>query len=126
MRSRFLFVLVAIAFFVSPAPAQKRSISEKDLFNFVWAGDPQVSPDGSRVAFVRVTVNERKDRYHTAIWTVSSANGESRPLTAGPRDSQPRWSLDGKFLAFVRGPERDGRPDQAPLFMLSMDGGEAF
>jgi hypothetical protein len=38
--------------------AQKRNITEKDLFDFVWTGDPQISPDGSRVAFVRVTVNE--------------------------------------------------------------------
>src|SRR6266852_3501433 len=101
MRSRLLLVLVAITFFVSPALAQKRNITEKDLFNFVWAGDPQVSPDGSRVAFARVTVNEKKDGYNTAIWTVSPATGESHQLTNGPRDSQPRWSPDGKFLVFV-------------------------
>src|SRR5713226_2931979 len=104
MRSRLLLVFVIITLFVGPALAQKRNITEKDLFNFVWAGDPQVSPDGSRVAFVRVTVNEKKDGYNTAIWTVSSATGESRQLTAGPRDSQPRWSPDGKSLAFVRVP----------------------
>ncbi len=38
--------------------AQKRNITEKDLWDFVWVGDPQVSPDGSRAAFVRVTVAE--------------------------------------------------------------------
>jgi len=53
-----------------PALAQKRNITEKDLFNFVWAGDTQISPDGSRVAFVRVTVNQKKDGYDTAIWSV--------------------------------------------------------
>src|SRR5437667_956389 len=125
-RSRFLFVLVAITFFVSPTLAQKRNITEKDLFNFVWAGDPQVALDGSRIVFVRVTVNEKKDGYNTAIWTVSTATGESRQLTAGPRDSQPRWSPDGNYLAFVRVPEKEGRPDQPQLFILSMAGGEAF
>ncbi len=43
--------------------AQKRNITEKDLFDFVWIGDPQISPDGSRVLFVRVTVNVKKDGY---------------------------------------------------------------
>src|SRR5437660_12454902 len=106
--------------------AEKRAITEKDLWDFVWIGDPQVSPDGSRVVFVRVTVNEKKDGYNTAIWTVSTATGESRQRTAGPRDSQPRWSPDGNYLVFVRVPEKDGRPDQPQLFMLSMAGGEAF
>lgn len=126
MRSRLLLVLIIFAFVVTPAFAQKRNITEKDLFNFVWAADPQVAPDGSRVAFVRVTVNEKKDGYNTAIWTVSTATGESHQMTAGPRDSQPRWSPDGKFICFVRVPEKDGRPDVPQLFMLSMEGGEAF
>src|SRR5713226_8518432 len=126
MRSRVLLVLIIVAFVVSPALAQKRNITEKDLFNFVWAADPQVAPDGSRVAFVRVTVNDRKDGYNTAIWSVSTATGESHQLTAGPRDSSPRWSPDGKYLAFVRVTEKDGRPDTPQLFMLAMAGGDSF
>jgi dipeptidyl aminopeptidase/acylaminoacyl peptidase len=126
MRSRLLLVFVAITIFACPALAQKRNITEKDLFNFVWAADPQIAPDGSRVAFVRVTVNARKDGYDTAIWSVSPATGESHQLTAGPRDSSPRWSPDGKFLAFVRVTEKDGRPDTPQLFMLAMAGGDSF
>ncbi len=126
MRSRLLLALIAITFVFTPAFAQKRNITEKDLFNFVWIGDPQVSPDGSRVAFVRVTVNEKKDGYNTAIWAVSPATGESRQLTAGSRDSSPRWSPDGQYLCFVRVPEKDGRPDVPQLFMLAMSGGDSF
>src|SRR5438876_2148184 len=126
MRSRLLLVFVTITLFVCPAFAQKRNITEKDLFNFVWAADPQIAPDGSRVAFVRVTVNDRKDGYNTAIWSVSPATGESHQLTAGPRDSSPRWSPDGKYLCFVRVPEKDGRPDVPQLFMLAMAGGDSF
>src|SRR6188474_3258907 len=108
------------------ALAEKRNITERDLFDFVWIGDPQVSPDGSRVAFVRVTVNDKKDGYNTAIWTVAIANGETRQLTNGPRDTTPRWSPDGKYLVFVRAPEVSGRVDPPQLFMLAMAGGEPF
>ncbi len=126
MRSLLLLFVAAILIGTSPAFAQKRNITETDLFNFVWITDPQISPDGSRVAFVRVTVNEKRDGYDTSIWIVSPATGETRQLTSGTRDSSPRWSPDGKYLVFVRVPEKDGRPDQAQLFMLAMRGGESF
>ncbi|HEV8430509.1 MAG TPA: S9 family peptidase [Pyrinomonadaceae bacterium] len=126
MRFRVSLLLIVVVFLAAPALAQKRSITEKDLFNFVWIGDPQVSPDGSRVAFVRVTVNEKKDGYNTAIWTVSTSNGETRQLTNGPRDSTPRWSPDGNYLLFARAPEISGRVEPAQLFMLAMSGGEPF
>src|SRR5215813_864842 len=67
MRPLLSFVLLTLVLAVSPAAAQKRSITEKDLFNFVWIADPQISPDGAAVAFVKVTVNEKKDGYNTAI-----------------------------------------------------------
>lgn len=126
MRFFLSLLLLAIILAASPTLAQKRNITEKDLFNFVWIADPQVSPDGSRVAFVKVMVNEKKDGYNTSIWTVSTANAESHQLTGGTRDSSPRWSPDGRYLLFVRVPEKDGRPDVPQLFMLSMAGGEAF
>lgn len=109
------------------AQAQTRAISEKDLFDFVWIGDAQVSPDGSRVAFVRVTVNAKKEGYDTAIWAVST-HGESAPypLTRGPRDSAPRWSPDGKFLAFARATEKDTKPEPPQLAMLPLAGGDSF
>src|SRR4026209_1829537 len=102
MRFRVSLLLLIVVSFAAPALAQKRNITEKDLFNFVWIADPQVAPDGSRVAFVRVTVNEKKDGYSTAIGTVATASGETRQLTNGPRDTTPRWSPDGKYLVFQR------------------------
>jgi len=126
MRVRVSLLLIILVFLAAPALAQKRNITEKDLFNFVWIGDPQVSPDGSRVAFVRVTVNDKKDGYNTAIWTVTTATGETRQLTNGPRDTSPRWSPDGTYLAFIRAPEISGRVEPPQLFMLAMAGGEPF
>src|SRR5690349_7219125 len=120
MRVRVSLLLVILVSLCAPALAQKRNITEKDLFNFVWIGDPQVSPDGARIAFVRTTANDKKDGYNTAIWTVSTATGEARQLTNGPRDTTPRWSPDGKYLLFVRAPEVSGHVEPPQLFMLAM------
>ena len=104
----------------------KRPITEDDLLKFVWAADPQISPDGRQVAFVRVVVNEQKDDYETSLWIVPADSATPpRRLTSGARDSAPRWSPDGMQLGFVRAVERDGRPQPAQIYVLSLDGGEA-
>lgn len=125
---RFLFLLWLLSgILANSALAEKRNITEKDLFNFVWIGDPQVSADGARVAFVRVTVNEKKEGYNTSIWAVATAGNEApHRLTSGERDSSPRWSPDGKYLVFTRVTEKDGKAESPQLFMLSMAGGDAF
>jgi dipeptidyl aminopeptidase/acylaminoacyl peptidase len=116
-------VLLAVAF---PGAQGKRFITEKDLFRFTWIADPQLSPDGSTVAFVRVTVNEKENRYETSLFAVPSSGAESpRRLTSNIRDTSPRWAPDGKRLAFVRAVEKDGKPEPGQLYLLNMDGGEA-
>src|SRR5438874_5221794 len=102
----------------------KRFITEKDLFRFTWIADPQISPDGSAVAFVRVTVNEKENRYETSLYAVATSGAEQpRRLTAGIRDAGPRWSPDGKRIAFVRAIEKDGKPQPAQIYVLNMEGG---
>jgi dipeptidyl aminopeptidase/acylaminoacyl peptidase len=103
----------------------RRPITEKDLFKFVWIADPQMAPDGSQVAFVRVTVDEKKDQYENGIWIVKTDGSEPpRQLTTGIRDSTPRWSPDNRRLTFVRSAEKDGKPQPAQIYLLSMAGGE--
>ena len=95
-RTNSWLVCLLIVVLSLPTPslaADKRNITETDLFKFVWIADPQISPDGSRVAFVRAWVNQKADRYDSALWVVPTNGGEARQLTAGPRDTSPRGRL---------------------------------
>jgi dipeptidyl aminopeptidase/acylaminoacyl peptidase len=128
MNVRRISVSLVLAFCCLLASAQaKRPITETDLYRFVWIGNPQISPDGTRVAFVRVSVNEKKTGYDTAIWSVSTTGNEApRRMTSGTHDSAPRWSPDGSKLLFLRATEKDGKPQPPQLALLPMNGGEAW
>ncbi|MFN0087423.1 MAG: S9 family peptidase [Blastocatellia bacterium] len=123
-RVSFALILSLVLSVIATAQ-DKRGITETDLFKFNWIADPQISPDGSRVAFVKVWVNQKADRYDSALWIVPTDGKPARQLTAGPRDSTPRWSPDGKQLAFIRSAEKEGRPQPPQLYLLRLDGGEA-
>ncbi len=137
MRMKFrvsaLVVIVAAVAVVTSVAAQtstpaRRSITDKDIFDFVWVTNPQLSPDGSHVAFTRVNADEKRTGYETSIWMVSTSGGETPiRMTNGKHDAQPRWSPDGKRLAFVRGGEKDetGKPGPSQIAILSLAGGEA-
>jgi dipeptidyl aminopeptidase/acylaminoacyl peptidase len=110
------------------AGSRKRALTEKDLFDFVWVTDPEVSPDGTRVAFTRVNVDAKRTGYETSIWT-AAVRGKEAPvrMTNGKHDAQPRWSPDGRHLILVRGGDKDetGKPKPPQLALLSLTGGEA-
>ena len=104
-----------------------RPIASHDLLDFVWIGDPQISPDGTRVAFVRVVVDARRTGYESAIWTVPVSGADvPHPLTSGKHDAAPRWSPDGRYLAFERAQEKDGKPQPPQLWLLASGGGDSF
>ena len=126
------YAFVALVLFIAIAPVvgfgqARRPITETDLFKFVWAADPQISASGSQVAFVRVNVNEDKDRYETQIFVVpADGSAPPRPLTSGHSDRSPRWSPNGREIAFVRTPDPvDGKQNPSQIYLISMDGGEA-
>jgi len=109
-------------------PVAKRSITEKDLFNFVWIADPQISPDGAHAVFTRVVADEKHTGYETSIWMVATSGSEPPVrLTNGKHDATARWSPDDKHIAFVRGGEKDdtGKPRSPQIALLSLAGGEA-
>jgi dipeptidyl aminopeptidase/acylaminoacyl peptidase len=129
MIRRLSLVVVACVVLVAVVPTRgqsRRFITDKDLFKFTWIADPQISPDGSTVAFVRVTVNEKENRYETSLFAVPASGVEApRRLTSGIRDTTPRWSPDGTRIALVRATEKDGKTAPSQIYVLQMDGGEA-
>jgi dipeptidyl aminopeptidase/acylaminoacyl peptidase len=89
---------------------------------FQWeeASDPQISPDGSRIVYVRRWPDVMTDRRFSNIWTVSFSGSDNRPLTTGEySDSSPRWSPDGRRLAFIS--NRDG---DSQIYVRWMDTGQ--
>ncbi len=97
---------LAVALGVVSAEAAP-GLDAKDVFELVMASDPQISPDGKSVVFVRGFADIRSDRHYSNLWRVSTDGSDLRPLTAGLfHDSSPRWSPDGSRLAFVS--DRDG------------------
>jgi dipeptidyl aminopeptidase/acylaminoacyl peptidase len=92
-----------------------------DLDHLAVPGDPQLHPDGVRAAYVLSEVDVDEDRYQRTIH-VHDGTG-SRRFTHGPSDSSPRWSPDGRWLAFLRKGTDSG--DKPQLYVMPADGGEA-
>ena len=124
MRSLPAFA-VAFSIAFSITAADRRPITETDLYSFQWIANPRISPDGSRIVYTHVNVNQKHDGYETALWIIPASGGAARQLTSGPRDSSPQWSPDGKLLAFVRASEKDGKTQPGQIYLLAMEGGEA-
>jgi dipeptidyl aminopeptidase/acylaminoacyl peptidase len=93
-----------------------------DLYDLAWLEDVRTSPDGSRVAFVKVTADRPSNAYCRAIYIAPVAGGPPRRFSTGRgKDRQPRWSPDGGRLAFVS--SRDDNAGQ--VYLIDLGGGEA-
>ncbi|MFN3726355.1 MAG: prolyl oligopeptidase family serine peptidase [Allosphingosinicella sp.] len=89
-----------------PTPGPSRTFDASDLFGLEVASDPQISPDGRRIAYVRRSGDIMTDRMRPTIWLIDTQTGEHTPLVAGPgAHLSPRWSPDGTRLAYISSAE---------------------
>jgi dipeptidyl aminopeptidase/acylaminoacyl peptidase len=131
---RRLLVVAAVAaslLTVRPAPAAEPGwpvLQEKDLRALVALIDPQIAPDGKRVALILRRPDFVKNTYRNELVLVDARTGATRTLVRERDDVRtPRWSPAGDRLAFAATPPKDPDDKEAPspqLYVLRMDGGE--
>ena len=119
----FLAVLVLTPFALAQQPSPSpRPITIDDYFQIREVHDPQSSLDAQSVAYVVKTAILKTDKNEERIWMVPRSGGDAIALTAeGVSSSHPRWSRDGKSIAFLS--ERN--EGQTQIWLLNLRGGEA-
>ena len=74
-----------------------------DVFDLQWVSDPQMAPDGRSIAYVRMMMDIKTDRPRGVIWLTDADGKHSRPLASADSSVEPRWSPDGKRIAYFGG-----------------------
>jgi dipeptidyl aminopeptidase/acylaminoacyl peptidase len=103
---------------------QRYGMLPEDVYLLEGVADPHIAPDGTQGAYQATWIDREQNAYQGAIWA-AALDGSTPPrrLTWGGKDSAPRWSPDGRWLAFTSG--RDGDKSPAQLYVLPAAGGEA-
>ncbi len=111
-------VWLALLMMGAPLGAQKKPWDAEALWKLARISDPQLAPDGKHVAFVVETPDVEANTRPRQVWLVSMAGGDARRLTAeGARNERPRWSPDGKRLAWV-----SNRSGAQQVWVMDADG----
>ncbi len=121
--SSILFVFVPLFFCTAPVhTSDSRQIAFDDFIQIQRLSDPQVSPQGDKIAFVITVMDIETNTSNSDIWIQSLDGGKPWPLTSSPKsDFNPRWSPDGEKIAFIS--TRKGTPQ---VWMIDSGGGEAY
>src|SRR3989475_8205907 len=105
------FLAVSVLLASSPvlrAQDSANRLTAMDEFQLQTATDPQISPDGKKIVYVRRFADPITDKRYSNLWTINSDGSDHRPLTTGNRsDVSPRWSPDGTRVAYLS--DADGK-----------------
>ena len=116
-----LAMSLLISLLASTALAAGRAMTVDDLLNIKSVGDPQVSPDGKLVVYVLTELDRATAKSNSDLYLIPIQGGEPKRLTtASGSDNHPRWSHDGKTIAF-----NSTRSGSRQVWILPVDGGEA-
>src|ERR1700747_3161737 len=117
-----LLLVLPLAAPAQKPPTQPRPIRVDDLFQIREVTDPQLGPDSQAVAYTVKTLSLKDDKSEERIWAVPTSGGDGIPMTAeSVSSSHPRWSPDGKYLAFLSA-RNEGKTQ---IWLLNRSGGEA-
>lgn len=106
------------------APAAPRLLTLDDLTKFQDVGDPRCSPDGKWVSYTLTTTDAKEDKRDTDVWMVSTDGTQRLRITSSSEsENSPRFSPDGRYLAFASG--RPGKAKGRQIWLLDRRGGEA-
>jgi dipeptidyl aminopeptidase/acylaminoacyl peptidase len=123
LAASLLLSLCAVQALAAATDAERRTLGPDDFYRVEDVSDPQVSPDGAWVAYVLTTNDREADEARSAIWMVSWDGGQRLALTAPAADTaKPRWSPDGRYLAFMATPAGS---DKVQIMLLDRRGGDA-
>ncbi|MGS2719852.1 S9 family peptidase [Paraglaciecola aestuariivivens] len=102
-------------------PAQSKRFTAERVFDIEYANDPQISPDGKSIVYLRQSMDKMTDKNVGKLWILDLKSGSNRPLIADMSASSPRWSPDGKSLIFTS--YHAGKPEIRRVFL---DSGASF
>ncbi|MGB8520455.1 MAG: hypothetical protein WCD38_09885, partial [Candidatus Tumulicola sp.] len=109
---RLLCTVVTAILFATPAIARAKGLEIEDLRRVVTVSQPAVSPDGTRVVYVRSRIDWKNDRRDSELVLVDARTGAARVLTHDRIGATtPHWAPDGSAIAYLAAPER-GKPHQ--------------